>query len=828
MTTLIDHIEVRWRPSGSQGVFQTQIIKPSQGTVTIPGVERGVSYDVEARSVSARGTASDWVPVTHTVALAALPLNAPTGLTSISLADGVHVAWTPGDVQLRADVQFEVWRAPDNSGSPGAYALLTTVLATAYTDGVTDGVVRWYQVRSKDMQGNFSAFSPAISSAGKTVANGATAGATIGPGGNVGGAVDANGRALVDLSQGGHLNKTIDNIGDGSVFLRGMQGTFTEQVDNSDFEASGAAGAVPGWEAPYATLGYDTTTPYSGTRSLIVTTTSQYGAAVTLRRYPCTPGQKFLISGVVKNTTNTGPAYVQIVFLNASAGLAGNFGGSTSATAWTAVSAQGVAPAGAVSFYIGLQNNGVAGSVAEFDQIRLSRVRSLDSEVQDGSNYLRSASRIDSAGSLPIANADCALPANADGSLPGWDASTLTAGALWYIDTGSPDAGYTQDYVLRTPNAAVGSILGSHKFACRPGDVVSIKARVKSISGTYSGVLASFFNNSDSYISSANAATTSAAWTTASMSTVAPANAAYCRLEAYGSAPSSGTASVALQWVRASINDVRVAGSGAQVGDQRNLLPILSAGAQAVWQSLSISYTTTAGSTATATISVSAAQILGLIAAGGLVSYNASSASVTGTGGTAITYYLYYLDATYAGGTQTLYATTSPNTLRSQLGIVYIGSVTVTFPTSGTGGGSGGGGLCVADDMFVADGRPAGGAALGDLFDCIDLPSGQHRHQRTLLGVTRGTEDCVRIVTDRGAALVCSISTPFDVPDGRIVLAPDMRGEDVLTDLGIERVSSVTPVGPRPVSRIHLGGVSYAAGENALHRIYSHNGTLKP
>ena len=272
-----------------------------------------------------------------------------------------------------------------------------------------------------------------------------------------------------------------------------------------------------------------------------------------------------------------------------------------------------------------------------------------------------------------------------------------------------------------------------------------------------------------------------------------------------------------------------VAGSGMQLADQRNAAAILTAGAQTVWENLSITYTSAAGTPATATISVSAAQILGLIGSGGLVSYNASSASVTGTGGTSPTYFLYYIDPAYSGGTQTLYATTTGNDLRQQLGIVYIGSVVVAFPTSGTGSGSGGGGLCVADDMFVRESLRAGEAKPGDVFDCVDMPTGQHRHRRPMLGVTRGTEECVRIMTDRGAALVCSISTPFDTVDGRMLLAPQMLGEEVLTDDGIERVVSVTAVGEHPASRIHLGGVSYAAGEKPMRRIYSHNTTtVKP
>lgn len=49
---------------------------------------------------------------------------------------------------------------------------------------------------------------------------GATNGATIGPGGNVTGAVDGNGRALVDLGQGGHLNVMLDNVADGTNYSR--------------------------------------------------------------------------------------------------------------------------------------------------------------------------------------------------------------------------------------------------------------------------------------------------------------------------------------------------------------------------------------------------------------------------------------------------------------------------------------------------------------------------------------------------------------------------------------------------------------------------------
>jgi len=61
-----------------------------------------------------------------------------------------------------------------------------------------------------------------------------------------------------------------------------------------------------------------------------------------------------------------------------------------------------------------------------------------------------------------------------------------------------------------------------------------------------------------------------------------------------------------------------------------------------------ISYSSAAGTPATATISVAAFSVL---AGSVTINYNASSVGTTGTNGTNITYYLYFIDASYAGGT---------------------------------------------------------------------------------------------------------------------------------------------------------------------------------
>jgi hypothetical protein len=229
-----------------------------------------------------------------------------------------------------------------------------------------------------------------------------------------------------------------------------------------------------------------------------------------------------------------------------------------------------------------------------------------------------------------------------------------------------------------------------------------------------------------------------------------------------------------------------------------------------------------------ATITLAAFTVL----SGTNISYNAMSASVTGTAGSTVTYYLYFDDPNYAGGTQTLVATTNGNDVYSGIGRVYAGPLNVTYPTSGGGSGGGGGGgsgSCVCDDMFIDEDTLAGEARKGDLFDCLDIPTqGLRKFRRRLQSVEYAVVPCVRLTTDAGAILECSAATPFDLLEGGMTYAPDMHGMRVVTDKGIETVARVDDIGERRVCHIHLGGCSYAAGVDPSHRIYSHNLIAKP
>lgn len=237
-----------------------------------------------------------------------------------------------------------------------------------------------------------------------------------------------------------------------------------------------------------------------------------------------------------------------------------------------------------------------------------------------------------------------------------------------------------------------------------------------------------------------------------------------------------------------------------------------------------VTYSASAGTPATATISVAAFSI---ISGSRTIPYNAMSVGVSHAAGT-VQYFLYCDDPVAAGGTQTLVATTNGDDVYKNEGRLYIGDVSVTFPASGTT--SGGGGRvdsCVCLNMHLAEGLMAGEAELGQIIDVLDLPISDIPFRRAIQGLRAAQMPCVRLTTDGGAVLELSEETPFDLLDRRTAAARDMFGELVVTDHGIERVVSVERIGLRWVARLSVGGVSYAAGRDPKHRIYSHN-ALKP
>lgn len=239
-----------------------------------------------------------------------------------------------------------------------------------------------------------------------------------------------------------------------------------------------------------------------------------------------------------------------------------------------------------------------------------------------------------------------------------------------------------------------------------------------------------------------------------------------------------------------------------------------------------ISYTSAAGTPATATISITA----GTVTAGSATTaYNALSVGVSGTGGTTPRYYLYVNDPTNAGGAQTLVATTSLTTVLSGDGYVYLGYVDVFFPTSGTGGGGGQGGLgCVWDEAWVET-RDRGWVQALEITaqDWLKaLRQGRDGFEWVRVeSVEFSTEDCYRVIAQNGFTVTISWSTPITLRDGTVTDVLHIPGHELPVDEGglDWKVCTIEPVGRRRVVKIRCGQRTYSAGDIAGRGILTHN-----
>lgn len=486
----------------------------------------------------------------------------------------------------------------------------------------------------------------------------------------------------------------------------------------------------------------------------------------------------------------------------------------------------GTAPSGAVRAVLEIEyDNHTSGYYTATNGYLSGQPATLD-EVPDGSTYVRGASRNETGGAITIDNADCSLPANPDGSLPGWDMSSLDAGGLWYIDAGSPDSGYTQDYVIRTPVSASAKIWGAKKWNCREGDSVSVQVRIKSPSGVSMNAGVNFFNSAGTYLGGVVGSSSSTSWSTQSAVGYAPSGTAYARASIYCPATSGDHAYAALQWIRASVNDLRSAGSGARIGDQRNLPAVTFSNFGSGWNGLGLSYSAT---TTSATISASAATLqAGSVA----INYNASSVTVSGSAGSTVKYYLYYQDPTHSGGAQTLQASTSVINALNNDGNVYLAAFSVTFPTSGTSTGTGVG-LCPLRSAWVIKrGRNgkriyvrAGKIREGDYILLINGAWGRVMASRA------AESECVRLVIHGAGTLGCSVTAPIKGKHGDI-LAADALDEKVLIwriDQRYCRVSAVHPLGMQAVQHISVEGPEHHFWTgDAKECLFAHHNTKSP
>lgn len=269
---------------------------------------------------------------------------------------------------------------------------------------------------------------------------------------------------------------------------------------------------------------------------------------------------------------------------------------------------------------------------------------------------------------------------------------------------------------------------------------------------------------------------------------------------------------------------LRYGGSGHRLGSQRNYL---RSGTSAYGM---VRTTTALSATSAGAVTVNAHTVR---YGGYSCSYNAVSNAITGlTPGT--TYVIYCVDADLSGGTRTYFAGTNPEQVMNINDDVYVVGQ-ITIPTSGSSsGGSGGSGTnpndwCVAADSLLPDGTLAGELPEGWLLPCYNNQPERPNivHLRVQRNVCAEAE-CLRLVTESGASIVASTTTPMTLRDGSCVRLPGMLGHQALVyrrdgTFTWETVTGLVPVGIRQVAKISVSDQCYFAGERSGAYIATHN-----
>jgi hypothetical protein len=174
---------------------------------------------------------------------------------------------------------------------------------------------------------------------------------------------------------------TIDTISDGSVYARSpIVGGSSIVVENGSFEASGSILPPPGWvtagTGAALTLSYDTSTQYSGARSLVVVTPgSSQQTLLSLRKYAVRAGDVFRISARILDSSGLNGA-VALFFYDGNGTAIGTATAQSSSGSWTFVSASAIAPAGtAYARVLIAGSNFSSGSTTEYDEIHVARMQ---------------------------------------------------------------------------------------------------------------------------------------------------------------------------------------------------------------------------------------------------------------------------------------------------------------------------------------------------------------------------------------------------------------------------------------------------------------------
>jgi hypothetical protein len=780
----------------------------------------------------------------------------PDSPTVTAVADGVSITWFNPNPAAVGCTSIEYATA---SGGPWTVLAQVGPTSTSYVHHFITGATYYYRLRSRGavISAGWSAYTAVLSNKGKTVADGA----------DVTGAVTGtpvfNPNFLKDLS-----GWSFDTAGSGEWYWeagafsplsgvgsylvhKGVAGQTTTTAHN----IGGGISVKPG-QGVTATVALRALTganqPNAGSRAYVrigwynsaggYITNSTQGVTI------CTPdaGSNYFVQGVSRvygnAPANAVRAIVEVEFDNHTAG----FFTATAAAIALQPGNIGEVPDGGGRYAVNqVDSNGLA----IIDLSQAGHVNKTQDYIGDGVTYGRPLKARLNAGkpwidfsetihtnkkldyiadtgsyakqpvmggsAIVIPNANFAAPVDANGAIPGW--VPANGGVLSYFTTNVTPFTNTQClHITASGSTPSGFGTQSPNFKASPGDTFYIKGWAYSETGGAATIILYYFSSSGGYLGEKDIPGTAYnVWQQLSGSDVAPANTAYVFIRLMNTGTGGGSSYFYdIHLTRSTNLAAEVAGT---LSTQRNLPMVTWGNYGSMWSGLTLTYSST---TTSCTFSASAASLIG---GGDSIAYNSSTVTVTGSAGTTVTYWLYYDDPTGTGGSKSLQATTTQlNSLNSN-GRVRVGQVTVTYPTSGTGGGTAPGGCPQVDEPVIRRG-PCGAHATiraGDVRDGDYLLLSSGQWGRVTYSETK-LQPGVRVVGTDGSSITCSATAPLETAEGPCVLAPYTRGLVLRHRLvGGMRVADVFDAGDIWVQHITCENDCFWVGD------YSHH-NLKP
>jgi hypothetical protein len=592
------------------------------------------------------------------------------------------------------------------------------------------------------------------------------------------------GTTVQKLNSSGLLLDADQVAADGTNYLRSPQFSGSAiAVENPNFVLG-----VAGYSATAGAITQDTASPFTNGKSLKHTTTVQDSDVIGTRLFKVTPGDVFYFS-IYAKSDGVYNGFGSLVWKDGSQNFLSesdlSYGTSTS---WAQYTFTATAPANAAYVEVVILARGDAGGLSQsawVTDVHLVRTASLDNEVANGTNYIRTPQYAGSA--IVVENS------NFVAGTAGWGSANATLSQV-------PNSPFTNGKALQVSTAAqfAGAQSNRH-YKVTPGDQFFISGYVNSDGIFEAKIQVTYFDGSGAFLGSDGAISIATSWTQISGTGTAPANTAYITIDLVRVDATGGTH---ICWFT-DIHVVRTASLDNEVADGPTFVRIGNVNAdhtfhvstslnnQAVLTgspAASVSYTST-----TSSIQWSWGAFTLYFSDGSTVSVASGSQNFTGLASATTYFFEFYV----VKATATMTCVKSDNStapastqfLAQTVGAdghaIEVTDITAATTSSGTGGGSGGGGTCFSGDVKVK--TPQGFVRMDELPEKCVIINLTGEHEAEVI-VHRNALEPMRVMS--GGGLVTN-SHLLREPDGAWLAASSLFSEKA-------------PQTPRTLYNIHV------------------------